>query len=532
MQSLPTIIEPRDAVMTPRNASTLPATSHLSRNIIANFVGMFWTALMGPALVAVYIRLMGIEAYGLVGIFTTLQAAFILLDLGLSTATNREMARLSVREHHPEEARDLMRTTETVYWAIAVMIAAIVIGFAPLLAHRWIHAEHLSTGTIQQAFLIMGVILAFQFPFALYAGGLMGLQRQVLLNAIIVSAATVRGVGSVLLLWLVSPTIQVFFVWQLVATVLQTGATAFCLWCSLPDAATQPRFRRAVIRGLWRFSIGMMGISFFALLLTQADKVILSRLLTLEKFGYYALATAAASSLLVIVGPIFTAVFPRFSQLVATDDHAALPRLYHRSCQLMSVAMLPVAIILILFSPEILWVWTRNPVVAQNTHLLVSLLTIGTALNGLMNVPYALQLASGWIKLALYQNIVAVVLLIPLLFWATNHYGALGAAAIWITVNAGYVLVGIQIMHTRLLHEEKRIWYTRDVGLPLAGALSVALVGRWLFPTHASMPITIGGLALVSLSTLAIASMLTPLTYGWLQMNVLPRRFAKEKPVD
>jgi O-antigen/teichoic acid export membrane protein len=496
----------------------------ISRNIAANFAGTAWAGIMGPALVSVYVRFMGVEAYGLVGLLTTLQAAFALLDLGLSTATNRELARLSVQEGHGQEERDLVRTTETVYWLMAVAIGVVVIALAPLLAHRWIHAERLTDGTIQQAFLIMGLILAFQFPFSLYSGGLIGLQRQVLLNAIMIGMATLRGVGAIALLWLVSPTIRTFFVWQLIVTIAQTGVTAGFLWCSLPDAAARPRFRRAIIGKIWRFATGLMAVSFFALLLTQGDKIILSRLLALEKFGYYTLAAVVASSLYLLVAPIFTAVFPRFTQLIATGDDAALRTLYHQSCQLVSVLLLPVALVIAFFAREILQVWTRNPAVVANTHRIVTLLVIGTALNGLMNVPYALQLANGWTRLAFYQNAIAVALLMPLLIWAANRYGGVGAAAIWIAVNAGYVLIGIQVMHTRLLRDEKRAWYGRDVGLPLIGALSVVLIGRALFPADAPAFVTVGALGLVSLAALAAACLLTPLTNVWLRARVLPRR--------
>jgi O-antigen/teichoic acid export membrane protein len=528
MRPLPNLI-PNGPTLAMRSLGRLRALPQMSRNITANFAGTLWSGLMGPALVSVYVRFMGIEAYALVAILTTLQAAFTLFDLGLSTATNRELARLSVREDHTSEARDLVRTTETVYWLLAVAIGVIVIALAPLLAHRWIHAERLTVGTVQQAFLIMGLILAFQFPFSLYAGGLIGLQRQVLLNAIIIATATLRGVGAIALLWLVSPTIRTFFVWQLIVTMVQTGMTAWFLWRSLPHAAARPRFRRAVIRGLWRFATGLMAISFFALLLTQGDKIILSRLLALEQFGYYTLAAVVASSLYLLITPIFTAIFPRLTQLVATGDDAALRTLYHQSCQLVSVLLLPVALVIAVFAREILQVWTRNPTVVENTHRIVSLLVIGTALNGLMNVPYALQLANGWTRLALYQNVIAVALLMPLLIWAANRYGGVGAAVIWITVNAGYVLIGVQVMHTRLLRTEKRAWYGRDVGLPLIGTLTVVLVGRALFPTDAPAFVTIGALALVSVAALAAACLLTPLTHDWLRARLLPHHQLREE---
>lgn len=509
-----------DAIEAQSDERRQTAPSPLSRNIVANFIGLAWTAAMGPALVSVYVKFLGIEAYGLVGVLTTLQVIFTLLDLGLSTTINRELARLSVQEGTAEEARDLVRTVETLYWSIAAAIGLIACILAPALAHHWLRAQGLSAATLQNALLIIGIILAVQFPFALYSGGLMGLQRQVLLNEITVFAATVRGVGAILMLWLVAPTVQVFFAWQLFATLLQTGLSAFFLWRNLPRAPATPRFRRPLLRQIWRFAAGLSGISFFALLLTQTDKVILSRLLTLERFGYYSLATTVASGLPLVVVPIFTAVFPQFSRLIARGEEASLRALYHSSCQVVSVAMLPIAVMLMLFAPEILRVWTRNPVIVANTHVLVTLLVAGTALNGLMYVPYALQLAAGWTKLALCQNAIAVVLLMPLLLWATNRYGPPGAAAIWITVNAGYVLFGIQVMHTRLLRGEQRAWYARDIGLPFAGALSVALIGRWLFPTGAPLLVTIGGLAAVSLLAFAAACLLAPLTNAWLNEHV------------
>ena len=79
--------------------------SQIKLNILANFAGKGWNALMLVALVPLYIRVLGIEAYGLIGFFTTLQAVFALLDLGLSTTLNRETARLSARADSAQERR-------------------------------------------------------------------------------------------------------------------------------------------------------------------------------------------------------------------------------------------------------------------------------------------------------------------------------------------------------------------------------------------------------------------------------------------
>jgi O-antigen/teichoic acid export membrane protein len=228
-------------------------------------------------------------------------------------------------------------------------------------------------------------------------------------------------------------------------------------------------------------------------------------MLSLELFGYYTLAWTVANGLATLTGSVFTVVFPIFSQRVAVGDMEGLKMLYHRSCQLISVLILPVAILVALFAREILEIWIQNPVTVANTHLLVSLLIIGTALNGLMNLPYALQLAHGWTNLALYTNVISVIILIPLLLVAISYYGALGAAAVWIALNSGYVLVSLQIMHRRLLKGEQRRWYLEDVGLPLMAALGVVGIGRLLIHNQMTLPMVIFSLMITYTLALVFA---------------------------
>ena len=193
----------------------------IKKNIVANFAGSIWQSLMALVFIPLYIKFIGIESYGLIGIFATLQAMFVLLDMGLSATLNREMARLSVLPGREQEMRNLVRSLEVIYWCIAIFIGIAVVAISPFIAHHWIKAGQLSSKTIEQAVLIMGFVMALQMPVSFYSGGLMGLQKQILLNAInSVGASTLRGAGAVLILWLVSPTIQAFFLWQIVASVI------------------------------------------------------------------------------------------------------------------------------------------------------------------------------------------------------------------------------------------------------------------------------------------------------------------------
>src|SRR5579884_3671135 len=151
---------------------------------------------MSLAFIPVYTRLMGMEAYGLVGFSAVLNATFSLLDMGLSPTMNREMARLSAHLERAQEARDTVRTLEWIYWPIGLVIAAVGLAAAPLFTRYWLHTDRLSPVTVQQAVSLMALSIALQWPYSLYEGGLLGLQRQVLLNGISITANTARGVGS------------------------------------------------------------------------------------------------------------------------------------------------------------------------------------------------------------------------------------------------------------------------------------------------------------------------------------------------
>lgn len=448
----------------------------------------------------------------MVGIFVSLQSICSLLDLGLSSTLNRELARLSVHENKASEMRDLVRTLETIYWAVAVLIGILLFALAPVIANHWVHAEQLPVNTIERAIMVMGWAIALQWPFGLYAGGLLGLQRQVLLSGINVGVATLRGAGAILILWKVSPTLQAFFLWQVVISILQTGLARFFLLHSLPGTLDRTSFQRQLLRNTWRFAAGISAITVLGVIFTQLDKVILSRLLTLEMFGYYALAGAVATSLALLVTPVFAAFYPRFTQLVSRGDEQGLKELYHQSCQLMSVLIIPLTIVMVFYSREILFLWTGNATTVERTHLVLSILVVGAALHGLMHPAYAVQFAYGWTRLAFYTHLTAVLLLTPLIILVTSRYGAAGAASIWVIFNIGMAVVTIQLMHRRVLRGEVRRWYLEDVGLPLIVSLGAASLCLVLAPTSGSRFQLLIVLASVTLFILGSAFLATPVT--------------------
>ena len=482
----------------------------LKRNLVANYLGQGWVALMGLAFIPLYIKYLGIESYGLIGLFAVLQAWLALLDMGMTPTLGREMARFTGGTHSAQSIRDLLRSIEVVALGVAISIAAGIWGASSWLASDWLKAENLSVETVAQAFTVMGVVTALRFAEGIYRSSIIGLQRQVLFNVVNSAMATLRGFGAVAILVWVSPTIEAFFLWQGIVSVLTLFMLALATYTTLPRADQAGRFSLQALSGIGRFAGGMMGITFLSLLLMQVDKIVLSKLLNLSEYGYYMLASAVAGALYMVISPIGQAWFPRLSELHALRDQPGLTSTYHQGAQLVSVTMGSAAVVLIVFAEQIIYLWTQDAELARRTAKLVSLLALGNLLNGLMWIPYQAQLAHGWTGLATQINIIAALVIVPSILWAAPRYGAEGAAWVWVCLNAGYVLIGVQFMYRKILQTEKWSWYKNDLIQPLGAALITALVVDKLIPAG-PLPIfaqllVLGGASGVVLTMAGIAA--------------------------
>jgi O-antigen/teichoic acid export membrane protein len=250
----------------------------------------------------------------------------------------------------------------------------------------------------------------------------------------------------------------------------------------LPQSAHPVSASMSSLQAIWRFAGGMTGITFLAVLLTQVDKLLLSKMLSLEEFGYYAFAAMVAGALYMLVSPITTALFPRLVEWVTHHDDAALANAYHHGAQMVTLATVPVALLLCLHGDGVLYAWSADAHLANEAGPILSALALGTLLNCLMYVPYQAQVAHGWTSLTLKINLIAVLVLVPALFWVVPRHGALGAAWVWIVLNSGYLVVAIGLMHRRILPAEKWRWYGEDIVVPSVAALAGLLLLLGLAP--------------------------------------------------
>ena len=434
---------------------------------------------MGLVFVPVYIRYLGMEAYGLIGIFALLQTWLSLLDMGMTAALSREFSRSQADD--TQALRDLLRSVELVAAAMAGLVILILYASADWIVAAWLQVERLPLSVVAQAVSLIGVVAGLRILENIYRSSLLGMQRQVTLNVIVSVAATLRGAGAVAVLAWWSPTVISYFLWQALISILTIAVSAWMVYKDLPPGRGG-RFSSQQVQKVWRFAAGTSLLTVLGMALSQTDKVILSKLLPLDEFAGYTLAFTVAGSIRLLTQPIDLSIYPRLTQLMAAKDERGAARLYHKAAQVSAVLMGSATALLVVMGQELLQVWTNDAELAAHVYPVMAVLAVGMLGNGLMNGPYYLQMAVGWTGLLVRANAVMLVFFLPLVYVLTSRAGAIGAALAWLALNSAYLGIVVPLMHRRVLGPEMWRWYLSDLAAPLCAATAVLLALKWLQP--------------------------------------------------
>jgi O-antigen/teichoic acid export membrane protein len=462
---------------------------NLSRNLLANYIGQFWRAVMAFAFIPIYIKLIGIESYGLIGFFAIFQSSLALFDMGMKPAVARETAKIS--ENHDDESshrvRNLLRSVELISIMIVLTLILVMFLSSSWIAINWLQSEFLDYEIIRKSIIIFAGISCLQFLESIYTSCLSGLQRQVRLNVLISGFATLKGVGAVFVLSFISPTIIAFFLWQLAVAIISLIVISYSLYSVLPRSNQATKFSLIEIQKIWKFAFGMLGITFVALMLTQLDKVLLSNILPLSDFGYYSLVGAVVAGLYFFVTPVTAAYFPKFVALIESKEQLLLKNAYHQSAELVAVLMGVTGVFLAFHAYSILLLWTQDPEIVNNTYYLLSILSISTIFNGVLWIPMQMQLAHGVTSITLKVAIVTMILTVPLFFILTPVYQSVGAAFITLGMNIFALAANLIFMNRSIMKGQNFTLLIRHTIFPLIVAFVTCCLLNWLIPKFESL---------------------------------------------
>lgn len=443
----------------------------LQKNIFASYVSQIYVTLIGILILPLYLKYMGSEVYGLVGFFTMLQAWFNLLDLGITPTVARETARFRGGATDALSYRRLLRALQLIFFAVALMGGGTMFAFSGLIAESWLNVQTLQLAQVQLALQLIAVAVALRWMSGLYRGCISGSEELVWLGGFNSLIATLRFVGVLPVLICVGHSPTIFFTYQLIVAVVEWVGLivkSYRLFPALPTGQAlgwSSALLWAPIKPVLKFSLTIAFTASVWVLVTQTDKLLLSKLLPLTDYGYFTLAVLAASGVMMISGPISGALLPRMARLQAEGDEAGLIRLYRNATQLVAVIAIPTCLVLAFFAEQVLFVWTGDAQASAQAGPVLRLYALGNGFLAMISFPYYLQFAKGDLRLHLIGNVFFIIMLIPSLVWATIYYGVTGAGWAWLVSNIIYFLVWTPKVHSRFYEGLHAQWLRNDVGV-------------------------------------------------------------------
>ena len=446
------------------------------KNILANLISRIWSLLSIFLFIPLYIHFLGIELFGLVSFFATLQGVLFLLDAGLSVTLRREFAFGEESPGNKIRKYKLLRSIEFCYFAIIGLTLFFSFLGAGFIVNRWLNIGSINPEVAITTIRLMGVSIALQFLSTLYYGGLLGLQKQIITNVYQIGWSMLKNGCVILILWLISPDIRLFYLWFIVADLIYLFLLKIEINKSLEVDSTYTWNPGELnnLKKVWKYAAGMLTISIISAFNFQLDKIAISKMLPISELGVYNLAFSLSQLPVILVNAISIAIFPRFVYFYSIHEEQNLKNLFHITNKVLAIFAICVSISMCFYSNELFLFWTRDPQLAMKGWLPAAILTAGSLFLTIQIIPFNLALAHGITKINAVYGVVNIVILIPLLWILIKSQGITGAAISWFLILALCTPFYTCYVYRQFVDQHWLKWLLKDTISPLVFILSTS----------------------------------------------------------
>jgi O-antigen/teichoic acid export membrane protein len=398
------------------------------KNLSFNLASNIWQTTLLLILTPFYVSILGIESYGLIGFYTILLAIVGVIDTGISATMTREIAWRAAKKTN--NIIILIRSMEWIYWCIVVLFGLFSFFISKYFGYDWFNTSSISPNIVKESLMLMSVLLIFQVPSGFYIGGFIGLQRQSVSAVIMVIFSSIRGLGSIIVITSIAPDIRVFFIWQIFLSMLQTIALRQYLYKESSFTNQVARFSFDALYTVKDFASKMIVITIIGVIISQLDKFMLSKLISMESFGYYMLAWTVASGLSRLATPLVQVVSPFLTESVSKNNTKILHSKISFSTRVSSNILIPPALLIIIFPDLIVWLWIGDEYIVENVKSILPFVVFGALMTSIAHVSLSVLYSKSELEYVIKANIIISIFMIPAIYFAVFYFGILGAAVI------------------------------------------------------------------------------------------------------
>jgi O-antigen/teichoic acid export membrane protein len=435
----------------------------LKRNIIANYLGRFYSILIGIVVLPVYLDYLGAEAYGLIGFFTMLIAWLMLLDMGFSQVLSREAAKLKETVDGRLELKIILRSVESMIFIFSIFIFIAVFMTSSYVANSWLDIKELSIQNVIDSINLIGFIFIFKWYGSLYNSLVLGFEQQVWLNVYKIFMATLRFVGGLLLIMYITTDIYYYFLYQVLVSIIEVVLLQYKVYINLPKSKTLTYPTYDALKKVAPFALGLAYTSGVWIIYTQLDKLLLSHYIPLNEYGYFTLVVLISTAIMQLSAPLSYAVLPRMTALLSTNKEEEMLMLYRMGTKFIAIVIFSIVGMVCLFSYELLYAWTGDIVASSWASPILFWYALGNGVLVLSAFPYYLQFAHGDIRYHIQFNTYFPLVALPIVLYAVINYGAIGAGISWFIIQLFIFLFWPAFIHSKFAIGLHKTWITRDI---------------------------------------------------------------------
>lgn len=395
----------------------------VARNTAYNLSAAAMSALVSVVTLPFYLKLIGLDRFGVLSLCWVLVGYFGLFEFGLGTATSQRIAKMKA---------DLPELRSEALWTAIGL--SLVFGLAGCLLLWGIAAPILesvrglskSTGAeIQAAILWLGVLVPLTTVYAVLSGALQGREEFLVMNAITGSGNILIGVLPLAVAATLGPQLNYLIGSLVVARAVIIAALLFACTFKLPLFGPR-KPSAALIKSLASFG-GWVAISAAIVpVLTSAEKLAIGWAVGAAAVSVYMIPFSLVARFLMLPQSFGSALFPRFAMLEAHG----VEEVERRALSIFSALVAPLVIVAMALIAPFLRIWVGDRIAVQSAPL-GPILLLGVWFNCCSYVPYSRLQGTGQphlvARILIVQLIPYALLLLLLLRWG----GVTGAAFAW-----------------------------------------------------------------------------------------------------
>lgn len=436
-------------------------------NILANYTSKIWGILSLFLFVPYYIKILGIESYAIINYYTIILTLLYFADSGLSATLNREIARTGDHKY----IGDMVFTIEIVYSFICCTIFLAIFIFSSYISIHWLNSRTISQENIAYYIKLMGASAAIQLFISLENSGLLGLEKQVLSNFIQISHSIFKTAVVIIPLHFY-PSLELFFWWQLVVNIIFLFLTRLSLKHFI-KTNSKSVFDKNIIKSVYKFAGGMMVMAIISSLNTQIDKLMVSKFLSLEDFGYYSISGIICQAPIILITPIAIAIMPKMVSLSNNNNLEELRKIFHKYSFITTLISIVTTTVIFTYTYDYINIWTNNTNIADKSFITAKLMIIGSLFLCFQYMPYHLAIANGHTSTNIKLGFSFILIYMPSIYYLINYTGLNGATMPWIVMNfIAFIYLGKKLI-TKYLKNEFKKWLLYDIILPIVVVLLI-----------------------------------------------------------